>query len=179
RGFIWQNGRMRDLGVGGYTQPLDINNRGQVVGWSGRGVDGPQHAFLWQRGTVTWLTTGMGSRATAINDRGQIAGGVTDWTSEPMNRAVRWYRGNMTYLGSLPGGNASTAVAINEHGTILGTGNVAPYSVEEHAFLYSRATIRDLTPAGVPTEAAYGVQDINNHGQLLIGLAIYIPVRHR
>jgi probable HAF family extracellular repeat protein len=169
---------MRDLGIGGFTQPFDINNRGQVVGWSGRGVDGPQHAFLWRRGAVTWLPGGRGSRAVAINDRGEIAGSVTDWTSEPISRAVRWYRGEMAYLGSLPGGNASGAAAINDCGQILGAGNVEPFSIEEHAYLYWRGTMRDLTPAGVPAEAAYGVTDINNHGQLLIGLTIYIPVRH-
>lgn len=179
RGFIWERGRMRDLGVGGFTQPLDINNRGQVVGWSGRGVEGPQHAFLWQRGTVTWLQTSTMSRATAINDRGEIAGSVTDWTTEPISRAVRWYHGTMTYLGFLPGGNASGAIAINEHGVILGSGNVAPFSIEEHAFLYSRGTMRDLTSAGVSADVAYGAHDINNRGQLLIASAIYVPVRDR
>ncbi|GAA3345016.1 hypothetical protein GCM10020358_50500 [Amorphoplanes nipponensis] len=179
RGFIWQHGRMRDLGVGGYTQPLDINNRGQVVGWSGRGADGPQHAFLWQRGKVTWLAAGTPSRATAINDRGEVAGSVTDWTSEPISRAVRWHHGTMSYLGSLPGGNAGGAAAINEHGVILGSGNIAPYSLEEHAFLYRHGTMRDLTPAGVPAEAASAVRDLNNRGELLIGAAVYVPVRRR
>ncbi|GID29829.1 hypothetical protein [Paractinoplanes brasiliensis] len=176
RGFIWQHGRMRDLGVGGFTQPLDINNKGQVVGWSGRGVEGPQYAFLWQHGTVTWLTTSTRSRAHAINDRGEIVGSITDGTTEPISRAVRWLHGRMTFLGSLPGGNASGAVAINEHGVILGSGNVAPFSADEHAFLYSRGTLRDLTLAGVPAEVAHGVRDINNRGQLLIAATLYIPV---
>jgi probable HAF family extracellular repeat protein len=177
RGFIWERGRMRDLGVGGFTQPLDINNRGQVVGWSGRGVEGPQHAFLWRRGVVTWLPPGRGSRATAINDRGEIVGSIDDRIGEPVSHAVRWHRGRMTQLGALPGGNASSAVAINERGQVLGIGNVQPDLAWAHAFLYWRGTLRDLTPAGVPATVAYGATDVNNRGQLLIGLAIYTPVR--
>lgn len=179
RGFIWERGRIRDLGIGGFTNPLDINNRGQVVGWSGRGTEGPQYAFLWEKGKVTWLTPNTPSRATAINDRGEIVGGVTDWTSEPVSRAVRWNHGRMTYLGSLPGGNATGAVAINERGAILGSGNLEPFSLEEHAFLHQHGTMRDLTPAGVPAEAAHGVRDIDNHGRLLIGSVIYVPVPSR
>ena len=48
--FIWQNGKMRDLGtLGGKTSDaVAINERGQVIGQSTT-ESGRSHAFLWQR----------------------------------------------------------------------------------------------------------------------------------
>jgi len=47
--FLWENGRMMDLGTLGGTCgfPLALNNSGQVVGVSNLPGDLTTHAFLW------------------------------------------------------------------------------------------------------------------------------------
>ena len=99
----------------GYTNPFDINERGQIVGASGTGTN--IHAFLWQRGTLTDLGTlgGGNSEALAINERGQIVGHSTGEDGQP--RAFLWERGGMTDLGTL--GGVTVALDINESGQVV------------------------------------------------------------
>ncbi len=87
--FLWRNGQMIDLGnfgndVCGFA--ACVGNRGEVVGFSGAGIDDVHtaHALLWQDGKMInlqdRLRPGSGwvlQQAMAINDRGQIAG--TGW----------------------------------------------------------------------------------------------------
>jgi probable HAF family extracellular repeat protein len=71
---LWENGLVTDLGTPGegYSFGVDINERGQVVGYSG-------YAFLWKNGVITELGTlgGAISRAVAINEQGQVVGKST------------------------------------------------------------------------------------------------------
>lgn len=66
RGFFWDPELgFSDLGsLGGKrTHPTDINNRGQVIGFSETGnMDNPteQHAFLWENGVIKDLGTLIG-----------------------------------------------------------------------------------------------------------------------
>ena len=124
--FLWENGRMRDLGTlgGGRSWARAINDRGQIVG-AGR-KRGAAYGFVWQGGKM------MGSDAVrdarAINNRGQIlCGGET--------HAFLWESGWMRDLGTL-GGYRSSALAINERGQIVGTSGTA--GGEGHAFLWER-----------------------------------------
>jgi probable HAF family extracellular repeat protein len=100
--FLWQNGKIRDLGtLGGEltSDPTAINERGQIIGQ--RGATDNEHAFVWQDGKVTDLGTlrrhDRSSEARAINDQGQIVGisALCDPASGPTNRdchprAVLW-----------------------------------------------------------------------------------------
>ena len=92
-GFIWQSGRMRDLGtLGGSTsRAVSINERGQVIG-SSQLRNGAEHAFVWENGELTDLGTlgGKTSFAASINDRGQIVGAAE--TRRGKLHAVLWTR---------------------------------------------------------------------------------------
>ena len=73
--FVWSQGHMRRLSLGGMDSWTEaINARGQVIGWSQlKERDSKSHtiyhAFVWQRGGIRDL----GRAGTqVINDRGQI-----------------------------------------------------------------------------------------------------------
>jgi probable HAF family extracellular repeat protein len=84
RAFRWANGSMQDLGLlpgsGTYSVATDINNQGQIVGYSEVVPAFPgatRHAFLWQDNVMSDLGTlpgHFGSEAWAIDENGDIFG---------------------------------------------------------------------------------------------------------
>jgi probable HAF family extracellular repeat protein len=157
---LWQNGKPRDLGTlgGRYSSAEDINDRGQIVGWSlTKGDDfRSQHAFLWEDGKMRDLGTIPGphpdSEATAINERGQIVGRTNSQSGR--SRAWLWQGGKMHDLGVLAG-NDSGASAINEHGQVVGWSTAG-------VFLYEKGRLRSL---GI--ESGYGGVLINDNGVIV------------
>lgn len=69
-GFLWQGGRLTDLGT---LSPVAVNDEGQILGGSTAAYG---LAFTWDHGGVTPLLPASGTVAmpTVINDNGLVAG---------------------------------------------------------------------------------------------------------
>jgi probable HAF family extracellular repeat protein len=180
--FLWQNGRMRDLGTLGrdlgsdlpnVSSAVAINDRGQVLGNSSVDQNSPvSHAFVWQAGRMTAVTTVLGpdSYGQALNERGQVVGWSGDDFGYGRGRAILWEQGRLRSLGALPGREHSWAYDVNERGVVVGES----YSVDERlegeavkarAFLWRAGKLTDLgTLPGRPQSTA---RAINERGQVI------------
>ena len=156
--FLWDDGKMLDLGTLGGTIGLAfmVNNRRQVIGQSsvaaipgacvgGSGGAPGCHGIVWERGVLTDLGTlgGDFSIANWINDEGEIVG-VASTTGEATVHGTLWKNGVITDLGTLPGDCGSQAFAINSSGQIVGQSLPCDTS-RPRAVLWERdRTIHDL-----------------------------------
>jgi probable HAF family extracellular repeat protein len=129
--FLYENGQMTDLATlpGGsrFKSAVDINDRGQVIGYSDTSSDPPDNrSFLYQRGHLRDL---MGDResaaiALAINNSGEIVG----WASVPRGndaQAVIFAPDGPIELNGLvrePEWRLLAAIDVNDAGGILGYG---------------------------------------------------------
>jgi probable HAF family extracellular repeat protein len=163
----WLVSELGTLG-GSYSRAVAVNDRGQVVGYSG--LEGskawpppPQHAFLWQNGRMIDLGTlgGADSSAVAINNRGQVIG--YSETRHHAQHAFLWQSGRMIDLGTL-GGADSSAVAINNRGQIVG--NAYDSNTDSHqAFLWQNGRITGLGTLGVSGSSR--ADGINDRGEIV------------
>lgn len=121
--FLWENGKMLDLGTlgGTFGVAFALNNRGQVVGASNLVGDNGGHAFLWDmKGGMQDLGTlgGATGAALSINDAGDIAGGAS--RADGSGGSFLWRHGVMTNLGTAGTAPGSVALGINSRRQIVG-----------------------------------------------------------
>lgn len=162
RAFLWQNGKMQDLGMlvgSSSAAAYSINNSGQVVG-AFTLTNGKNHAFFWQNGVMQDLGTFGGSLSAAnnINNSGQVVGKYRNAYGK--DHAFIWQNGVMQDLGTFPGDASSYAADINDSGQIVG-GSCSG----AHALLWQNGVMQDLgkLPSGQERETC----GINNYGQVV------------
>lgn len=115
------------------------------------------------------------SGAADINASGQVVGGSNGSAAHPHSfHAFLWQpdtpnstTGTMIDLGTLPGGNNSSAVGINASGQVAGTSNVV-FNGNDHAFLWTPNTPNGTTGTMINLGLPQGsnVQGINDFGQV-------------
>jgi probable HAF family extracellular repeat protein len=179
--FLWENGKMLDLGSLGGTIGLAnvVNNRGQVAGLSGLAGDQTSHPFIWpgEDGKMQDLGTLGGSFgvANAINDAGEVVGGATT-AGDAAIHAFIWKQGKITDLGSVPGYNCIEAFGINSRGQVIGQAETqCMVTAGAFAFLWENGHMIDLN-VFVPPGSALQLNEakfINDAG--MITGAAFLP----
>jgi probable HAF family extracellular repeat protein len=129
-----ENGEVEILGTlgGEYSYANDLNERGEVVGYSGT-TSGEERAFLYRDGAMLELTVpGERIHAEAINERGQIVGSITTFAKPWVTEGFVYQDGQARLLLDIVPQDGCwmrlEARDINDHGDILGIGTMNDYA---------------------------------------------------
>jgi len=185
RAFLWEKGRMQDLGTlgGPDAQPSFVNDRGQVIGlsytnWTPNPTTNLPTAdpFLWTKdGGMIDLGTlgGVFGTASLLNNRGQVVG-TSSLASDPGacfsigNTAnchpFLWDEGKLIDLTAQSGGVIATANAINDAGEVVGAANF-PNQPFAHAYIWRNGVATDL--GILPGHCFSQASAINSRGQVV------------
>jgi probable HAF family extracellular repeat protein len=155
-----------------------INNRGQVVGYSGT-CTAALHAVSWENGTATMLGDlgDPGGIAFAINIHNQVVGQAVN--SEGTALATIWQNQTVAALGGLlPGDVASFATSINNRGQVVGS-SFNSKSNWSHGLLWQNGMMIDLNTVFPASSNLYVVSasNINESGQIA-GMAVDMSGAH-
>lgn len=170
--FLWENGKMKDLGTLGGTQGFAnaFNNRGQVAGESNLAGDLTSRPFLWDGRVLKDLGTLGGSVgfATALNDIGEVAGGARTANDETTH-AFFWRKGVMKDLGTINGDTCSVVHGMNSKGLVVGTSGDCEGVSEQHGFLSLQGgpliDLNDFVPPGSDLVITDG-ETVNDRGEI-------------
>jgi probable HAF family extracellular repeat protein len=170
RAALWSGGQLVDLGtLGGLTSAAHaINDAGQIVGLADTTASGDWHAFRWDQGVMSDLGTLGGPRSVAIDidEAGRVVGQAEPPGGLPV--AVLWDGGQVTSLGAFPGGDTSSAAAINADGDIVGSARGGP-GTSVRAALWRSGAIHDLNDL-IPPGSGWVLDratDINDAGEIV------------
>jgi probable HAF family extracellular repeat protein len=127
--FVWQNGKMRDIGnlggdnglLGLYGIVQGLNEQGDVTGYMYTAGNQFVRGFLWDGEKLHELGTlgGNFSYPAGINDAGEVAGTATI-PGDQFNHAFLWRDGDMTDLGTLGDDPCSAGISVDSLGQVLG-----------------------------------------------------------
>jgi probable HAF family extracellular repeat protein len=170
RAFVWQNGRMRDLGTLGGPDAFAyaINQFGQIAGESytsytpnaDTGIP-TVDPFLWTNGKMIDLGTLGGTIGFPVwlNDWGQVVG-YSNLAGDQFYHGFLWERGAIKDLPPASGGDYSWALWINDLGDVSG-GSTLPGDQQNHASLWRFGKSSDLGTVGQdPCSEALSVNDL-------------------
>jgi probable HAF family extracellular repeat protein len=184
------NGKIRELRPYGRDRDgaaTEINDRGQVVGISGKcdqavGRFTARHAIMWDRGKIVNLGSLGGvawNTPMAINNKGEVVGFsdlAGDQNGTPNFHAFLWTkRQGMIDLGTLPGDAYSEALGINEAGQIVGVSYGVSFSTSR-AFVWQNGKMTDLNTlihSGSHLYLLYA-NDVNDRGVIAGGACVLV-----
>jgi len=180
--FRWnpETSDMEDLGTlgGPYSFAYDINDSGQVVGFSQTDPELDQAPFLWSEATGMQQINGLAGSG-GINEAGQVAG------ETQIGHAALWTQaGGAQELGVLPGTAYSAAHAVNNRGVAVGN-SWADRQLPGFVFIWSPAqgmlNVNSLCKNKLHNWTAVGINDagqiaINKNGGVALILTPIIAV---
>ena len=178
--FLWENGRMNDLGnLGGHDgifgTVAGLNNRGEVTGTMAVPGDQSGHAFLWNGETLSDLGTfgGTQSFARGINEAGEVTGAAY-FRGDQVKHGFLWRNGVMTDLGTVDGDICSDAISVGSRGQVVGASQdiAGGCNTWTHAFLWESGgpsvDLNTLIPPGSTLQLFVAV-GINDRGEIVGG----------
>jgi probable HAF family extracellular repeat protein len=183
RSFLWQRGKMHDLGTlgGPDSFAMFLNNVGEIAGVSyTNNVADPNTGFphmdpfLWRDGKMQDLGNFGGTNdpfgpslfVAGLNNHGQVAG-FMNLPGDQIAHAFLWDGEKLIDLNASRGGlggNFSFAAGLNDAGAVIGAATL-PGDQVQHAFRWKNGVMTDLgTPAG---DVCSQGGNINSIGQIV------------
>lgn len=158
--FLYAGGSLQDIGnLGGSSRGFSINDAGYIAGDSIIDSNGDQRCFLWHDGVFTNLGTTAGAISVAggaVNDLNQVVGYLLFGNGAPDNGFL-YSDGTMVDLNTLlppdSGWDLTSALDINDHGQIVGAGEI---DGQEHAYLLSPVPEPSTLPLGAVAMTSVG-----------------------
>jgi probable HAF family extracellular repeat protein len=167
-----------DLGtLPGYSSSigLDVNSNGVVVGSSFVPFETGQRAFIYRPG-VGMQDLGVAGSANGVNEAGTTVVGSVGQDIVGF-RAFVWRNGQVTHIGTLPGGTQSAANGVNAADVVVGTSDAS--GGDNRAFLYRNGQLINLNTLIDPAAGwtLFQARDINDAGQI-VGSGIFNGAYH-
>ncbi len=163
-----------------WTQVWESNAAGQATGITGQtlsnGEEGVFYAWVYSGGKFT-LFPEQYPASPLINAVGQVIFNAND--SSGNSHGYLYSNGQVTDIGTLPGGVQTQISAINDHGVVVGSSGIAsdPGGIPRiggvpTAFVYENGTMYNLksliASGNGPVPDLIGAFAINNAGQILV-----------
>jgi probable HAF family extracellular repeat protein len=158
-----------DIGVGAHSRADAVSSNGLIVGLSAAVINGSGRPVIWKNGVMRYLTSSdVTGEAHGVNPSGAAVG----WAD--FHNATLWKDGKTIDLGVLPGGDFSSANAINPAGQIVGSSDTsqAPGGGDwtSHAVLWRGGVMTDLGTLGGSGSGAWAI----NAAGVVVGVS-YMP----